>query len=639
MKETLEKITRRMRILAGIGLVAVAFILGLMLKPGGGEAAREKSTAPDMSQHDHGGENALWTCSMHPQVQLPKEGKCPICFMDLIPVETGDARETALEPNQLKMSEAAVKLASIRTSPVVQGTAAVTLRLPGKVTYDETRLTHITAWVPGRITKLYADYTGMTVRAGQPMVELFSPDLYSAKKELLSARRLVDGLRPDQKGVLASTARTTLEAARQKLVLLGMTTSQVEEVETAETVSEYTTISAPIGGIVVDKMATEGAYVRTGDRLYTIADLSHVWVTLEAYESDLPWLEVGQKAEFTSPSLPGHSFTGAVAFVDPVLDDRTRTAEVRFDIDNSDYKLKPDMFVTGVITAGSSDGFAETGRHGADESPLLIPATAPLLTGERAVVYIRVADTEDPVFEGRQVILGPRTGDHYIVRSGLSEGDQVVTNGAFKIDSELQLRAKPSMMNPAGDPGSTPHHHGMYTAMVAAKSDVSSEPAVAESPDMLTADDLWKLDTLYAAYFAIQTALAGDDYENSAKRYEHLANMTEHLFSDTARDSTLHPLLAGQVLEWARTGSKSADIKEARDAFYHLSNAMISLHESYGHRGDQQFFLAYCPMARDNQGAYWMQTSNVVNNSYWGAAMLRCGEIKKELPPDKKEGI
>lgn len=639
MKEIFEKVTKRMRIIAGIGLVAVAFILGLMINPGGGEAAGEKLAAPDMNQHDHSNENTLWTCSMHPQVQLPKQGKCPICFMDLIPVETGDAGQTALKPSQLKMSEAAVKLASIQTSPVIRGTSAVALRLPGKVTYDETRLAHITAWVPGRITKLYADYTGVGVKAGEPIVDLYSPELYSAQKELLSARRLVNGLRPGQTGVLAATARTTYESARKKLLLLGMSRDQVDRVEMADTVSEYTTVRAPIGGVVIDKIATEGAYVSTGDRLYTIADLAHVWVTLEAYESDLAWLEVGQEAAFTSPSLPGHTFAGAVAFVDPVLDDRTRTAEVRFDIDNADYRLKPDMFVTGVITAGSFTKFTQAAGHDGAESPLLIPATAPLLTGERAVVYVRLSDSEEPVFEGRQIVLGPRTGDYYIVRSGLYDGEQVVTNGAFKIDSELQLRARPSMMNPEGSPGPVPHSHGAHAGMVAFRDEGSSKPVASESPEALPLADRHKLDSLYTAYFAVQAALAGDDYEASIKGYQNLADMTRRLFGATAKDSTLHALLAGKVLEWSRKGSTSVDINEARDAFYHLSNAMISLHDSYGHLGDRQFFLAYCPMARNNQGAYWLQTSNIVNNSYWGAAMLRCGEIKKELSPDKKEGI
>jgi len=639
MKQIIDKAKTRIRLFALIGAVAVAFILGLMIDPGGGEAAREQSAVLDGHQHSDADKASVWTCSMHPQVQLPKAGKCPICFMDLIPVETGGTGEASLAPNQLKLSTAAVKLASIQTSPVVRGTTAMTLRLPGKVAYDETRVFHITAWVPGRITRLFADYTGTTVKTGQPMVELFSPELYSAQKELISARRLVDRLQPNQSGVLVSTARTTHEAARKKLLLLGMSRDQVNQIETTDTVSQYTTISAPISGIVVDKKATEGAYVSTGDRLYTVADLSHVWVTLDAYESDLPWLEIGQSAVFTSPSLPGHNFTGVVAFVNPVLDDKSRTAEVRFEIDNSDYRLKPDMFVTGVVTAGSPAMSMEMTGHNTAESPLLIPATAPLLTGERAIVYVRLSDTEEPVFEGRQVILGPRSGDYYVVHSGLSEGDQVVTNGAFKIDSELQLRARPSMMNPEGSPGSMPHHHGTPAGMVVAEHAGSSEPAAAKSTEKMSMNNHRKLDTLYTAYFAVQTALAGDDYEASRKGYENLASVTGRLFDGTAKDSSLHGLLAGEVLEWSREGSKSADIKEARDAFYHLSNAMISLHESYGHVTDQQFFLAYCPMARDNQGAYWLQTDKIVNNSYWGAAMLRCGEIKKELPPKKEDGI
>jgi Cu(I)/Ag(I) efflux system membrane fusion protein len=194
---------------------------------------------------------------------------------------------------------------------------------------------------------------------------------------------------------------------------------------------------------VVEKGVTEGSYVSTGQMLFTIADLSVVWVELSAYESDLPWLSEGQPVEFATTAFPGRTFTGTLSFVEPVVNPVTRTVTVRAEVANGDGALKPDMFVRAT---------ARSAHHAHDgTAPLVIPATAPLLTGKRAVVYVELSGTDAPAFEGREVVLGPRAGDYYVVISGLHEGERVVSEGAFKIDSALQIRAKPSMMSPDAD--------------------------------------------------------------------------------------------------------------------------------------------------------------------------------------------
>jgi len=208
--------------------------------------------------------------------------------------------------------------------------------------------------------------------------------------------------------------------------------------------------------VVVHKQAMEGRYVQTGAPLYTVADLSRVWLTIDAYEADLPWLRLGQTVDFTVAALPGRTFSGRIIFIDPVLNLRTRTAEVRVEVPNRDGDLKPGLYADAVVSATlDSKGLPA----GAGAEPLVIPATAPLITGKRAVVYVRKPGTDKPTFEGREVVLGPRADDVYIVLSGLSEGEDVVTNGAFKIDSALQIQAKPSMMSPGGGPPPD-HHHG-----------------------------------------------------------------------------------------------------------------------------------------------------------------------------------
>jgi Cu(I)/Ag(I) efflux system membrane fusion protein len=432
-------------------------------------------------------EAGWWTCSMHPQIRQPKPGKCPICFMDLIPVAT---EHVDVGPRQISFSKEAIKLMEIETTPVERKFATAEIRMVGKIDYDETQVKHITAWVPGRIDRLFVDFTGITVAKGDHMVELYSPELLSAQAELLQAVKAASNIKSETSELVKRSTLATLEAAGEKLRLLGLTEEQIEKIEASGEPVTHLIIYSPIGGIVINKHATEGMYVQTGTPIYTVADLSHLWVKLDAYESDLPWIRYGQETEFTTEAYPGEIFKGKISFIDPVLNDKTRTIKVRVDVDNSDGKLKPGMFVKAVVRANiARGGRAMTpelagswicpmhpsvikvepgtcdicgmnlvtpeslGYVKADvpkEAPLVIPASAPLITGTRAVVYVQVPETEKPTFEGREIVLGPRAGDYYIVRSGLAEGEIVVTNGNFKIDSALQILAKPSMMNPEG---------------------------------------------------------------------------------------------------------------------------------------------------------------------------------------------
>jgi Cu(I)/Ag(I) efflux system membrane fusion protein len=280
-----------------------------------------------------------------------------------------------------------------------------------------------------------------------------------------------------------------------------VTKEQIKEIESRDKPADHMMIYAPMGGIVIEKFKQQGDRVNTGERIYTVADLSHLWVRLHAFESDLMWLRYGQTATFTTDAYPGEEFVGRIAFIDPVLDDRTRTVNVRVNIDNTEGKLKPDMFVRGIVKAkvaaggrvidadlegkwispmhpeivkdepGTCDicgmplvraeslGYVAARTAGL-EKPLVIPVSAALITGTRAIVYVEDPKAKEPTFEGREIVLGPRAGDYYLVRSGLHEGELVVTSGNFKIDSALQILAKPSMMTPEGGGGGGQHHHG-----------------------------------------------------------------------------------------------------------------------------------------------------------------------------------
>ena len=438
----------------------------------------------------------VWTCSMHPQIRQPKPGKCPLCFMDLIPIATEDG---VVGERQITFSKEALKLMEVQTTLVERKFVEAEIRMVGKVDYDETRIKNITAWVPGRIDRLYVDFTGITVSKGDHMVYLYSPELISAQAELLQALKASKNLSPQTSELIKRSTFATLEAAREKLRLLGLTKEQIEQIEQTGQPTDHVTIYAPIGGVVTEKYATEGMYITTGMKIYTIADLSRLWVKLDAYESDLSWIRYGQEVEFSTEASPGQVFKGKISFHDPVLNAKTRTVKVRVNVDNPDGRLKPGMFVRGVLRARVAQGGAVmdpelagkwicpmhpsvvkdqqgicdicemdlvtteslyTTADEPDEPPLVIPATAPLITGKRAVVYVRIPDANKPTFEGREVVLGPRAKDYYLVMEGLAEGEVVVTNGNFKIDSALQIQAQPSMMNPQGGGASSGHHHG-----------------------------------------------------------------------------------------------------------------------------------------------------------------------------------
>lgn len=458
-----------------------------------GAAARPATATTQAGDgHDHGAPT-IWTCSMHPEIRKLKPGLCPKCGMKLIPLKISSG-ENMTSMRELTVSNAAAALMDIETSAVRRLYPKAEVRMVGKVDYDETRLSYITAWMPGRLDRLFVDYTGIAVRKGDHMVDIYSPALYGAQEELIQAvKSAKESAAAPGRGstVFGDSSKENLAAARRKLHLLGLTDEQIARVEKLGKAEDHVIIYAPASGIVIQKNAQEGMYVETGTRIYTLADLSKVWVKLDAYESDLAWLRYGQKVEFTTVSYPGDAFTGTIAFIDPIVNPMTRTVQVRVNVPNDQGKLKPEMFVKAVVlsrvaaggrvmepdlagkwicpmhpevvkdAAGKCDicgmdlvtaeslGYVPAGADEKDK-PLVIPVSAALITGTRAIVYVKTPGAKKPTFEGREVVLGPRAGEWYIVRRGLAEGEQVVTRGNFKIDSALQIEAKPSMMTPDG---------------------------------------------------------------------------------------------------------------------------------------------------------------------------------------------
>lgn len=405
-------------------------------------------------------ETGVWTCSMHPQIRQDKPGKCPICAMDLIPVRKssdGNGSESS-DPNTIRLSEEAAALADVQTSRVSKENPIKTVRLYGKIVPNEQSLQSQTAHVGGRIEQLNINFTGETVRAGQTLAVLYSPGLFTAQQELLEAIKM-------QQPAL-------IQAAREKLRLWKMTDAQIGAIEQSGTVSPLVEIKANVSGIVMTKRVSQGDYVASGAVLFDIANLSNVWAMFDAFEVDLPFLNRGDQVHFTLQALPGKTYTGRIAFIDPIINPSTRTARVRVEVANSRMELKPEMYATAEVNA-PLQGYKDR---------IVVPQTAVLWTGKRSIVYVRQPDTSTPTFLMREVELGPSLGNAYVILKGLSEGEEVVTNGVFSIDASAQLEGKQSMMNNAGETqpmnghaGHTMSGHGGHTTHKA--SDTQSETA------------------------------------------------------------------------------------------------------------------------------------------------------------------
>lgn len=389
--------------------------------------------------HNHNQEmtakETVYTCSMHPQIKQNKPGLCPICAMELIPMKTTDSVEEQVNPNEIQMTESALALASVQTTIVKRGIPEKEIHLLGKVQADERNVSELTARFGGRIEKLFINYTGQQVRKGQKLAIIYSPDLITAQKELLEAIKY------------KTSNPSFYRATRSKLKLWDLTEEQINAIETRGETKTYFDIQSPISGTVTKKHISIGDYVKEGSQLFEVINLSKVWVLFDAYESDLPWIKKGDKLSFTLQSIPGKQFNEKVTFIDPFIDAKTRVAQVRVELKNRTGKLKPEMFANGILKSNTARNSNE----------LLIPKSAILWTGKRAIVYVKVSNRKTTSFLYREIVLGPKAGNFYVVNKGLSEGEEIAMNGVFKIDAAAQLAGKPSMMNPLGEAGSTPH--------------------------------------------------------------------------------------------------------------------------------------------------------------------------------------
>ena len=431
-------------------------------------------------------EKTLYTCSMHPQVIQDHPGDCPICEMKLVPVRKdtasagnahqdsgrkvkyykstmllGEISQTPRKDSMgmdmvpvyegeektqtITVDPATVQKMGVRTAVATKGPLRRVIRTVGTIDYNETALADVTTKFRGWIEKLYVDSTGKQVHKGEPLFDIYSPDLYSAQSEYVLA------LNQGGAGGLKTSAR-------QKLKLFDVSEDQIAQLEKTRQPQRTLRVDAPIDGIVVEKNAVQGQMVEAGMKLYRLADLEIVWVQSQIYEQDLSLLKLGQEAEVSLSYLPDRKFRGRITYIYPTVDEKTRTARVRMEFHNPGLFLKPGMFATVELHAEL------------DPNALLISDTAVLRSGDKNTVFVAL---ENGRFDPRLVTIGPRAdNDQYQILSGLKEGERVVTSGQFLLDSESQLReAIQKMLNPASA-SATPAEHAQHTAMVSVSSPV-----------------------------------------------------------------------------------------------------------------------------------------------------------------------
>jgi Cu(I)/Ag(I) efflux system membrane fusion protein len=688
-------------------LSAVLLCCCFLLLPGGLHAVHAETDPA--AGHEHGPET-VWTCSMHPQIQLPEFGQCPLCFMDLIEVEK-QSNEERQSLRQISLDSRERKLAEVEVRSVIRGhnDTAAEIQIFGRIDYDETKGSTITSWVDGRLDKLFIDYTGSPVQRGQAVAKVYSPDLFTAQAELIQAAREFKRTRKSGNDLVKKMAARTLDAAQEKLRLLGIGKKQLQAMQQQQKPADHITLTAPLSGIVIEKHVNEGMYVKTGMPIYTLADLTKVWVILEVYETDLQAVGMGQKVGFTVEAYPGTQFQGKVVYIDPLVDEKNRTVRVRLNADNATGKLKPGMFVRAELSAVADKS---------GTSRLLVPSSAPLLTGKRALVYVQVPD-KPGTYVGREVVLGSKLGEYYEVKDGLKEGELVVVRGNFKIDSAIQLQARPSMMNPYT--GNSEKNTNSLPQLFVSRLDLLNQGFVALSREvhkkgaehygaalknfskalraiggtgtdgldeettlswqelsMLLNNDIVLLQeaegdkeirTLYTElaehFHQLRQRFSIEDLPpvhaaspelqaqvgNLLKKYlilqQNLAADNEEVARDSA--AALAPLTATLVTALEKNGNEdaaglaqrlSAGMKELahaetladiRTAFYPYSQAVVETVEAYGSNDHTSWFVHFCPMAFDNTGASWLAPSEEINNPYFGAMMLRCGEVRQQL--------
>ena len=534
------KTTIKTYIIAGLVLV-----LGIFL----GATLFSSETKPEA--HDHAQEPAgdkVWTCSMHPQIRKDESGDCPICGMDLIPASQ---MKEGVDPDAIRMSKTARKLAQVGTMTVGEEVPGSKMNFSGRLEVNQDNTSSISTNFKARIERLYINEEGEKVQKGQVIAELYAPEIQVLKEELELATRQGN--------------EVLLKSIIKKIENYALSVSDIRSLENARL-----KLRSSKNGVISSLNVKQGDNVKADQNLMRIADLSSLWAIVDVYESDLNRIEKGDVLKIRIPNED--NVMGKVTFVSPVLDANSRTAKSRVVVQNPKRNLKPGVFITAEL---------ENTKPNANQK-LMVPRSAVLWTGKRSVVYQQLENKKGVYFKMKQVKTGSTSSDQVEIISGLEAGVEVVTQGAFSIDSEAQLSDKPSMMD----------HQEESTDNASLLEDAELNPV----EDWL--DD----------YLELKNSLVDDDLSGAQKHYK---TLLRKLFKDE------------EVVLNAQ------NIQQLRNDFVQLNDHLIPLIKEQN--TDQKLYIQFCPMANDSNGAQWLSKNKAIKNPYYGASMLTCGSVESVI--------
>ena len=557
-----------------IGLIAGWLIFG---QNATNDTAQQLST--DDHQHTGEGSAQLWTCAMHPQIKQAEPGDCPICGMDLIPVATN---EVGLQPHEIKMTPNALALANVTTSTVgntSKDQETSLLEISGTIVPNKENDAVQSSDYTGRLDQMFVSYQGQQITKGMRLATIYAPKLIAAQQELLTA------------AALKTSQPALYRAVRNKLKNWKLSSSQIDAIERSGKVRENFPVYANVTGTVSEVMAQEGDYIQEGQALVKVSNLSSVWAQFDVYEDQIASLEIGQEISIRANAYPDKTFQASISFIDPVLSNATRTVSIRATLSNTNNIFKPGMFITASLNQPKT-----TVTEG-----LRIPATAVLWTGERSIVYVKT-NPNNPVFEMRQVQLGQRLRDHYVILEGLTTGEEIVTQGAFSVDAAAQLQGKRSMMQQEMT-SQTPQ-----TAMALEFSEGFKSQFEAVLPVYLQMKDAF---------------IAGDIEQVRAFAKAGLPQFEALPIKDLNEMERKH---VTKSLQYLSQIAQSAKLEAQRAAYVLLNQNLIPIAKNAIKDGDV-LYVQKCPMANNNNGAVWLSSDQKIRNPYYGDAMLACGSV------------
>lgn len=636
-----HKQTRRQSILfllcgLAFGLV-LGLVLGLALDHVDHGHEHSALTAHSSQEASKEAKTEIWTCAMHPQIQSSQKGTCPLCGMDLTPVVQEDAKLNSHSLNTqstvLKLSPRAQKLAQLQSVPVeLKLVSEDQESLWGEISVNEKYQSTISAWMNGRIERLLMNKVGQKVSKGQVLAEIYSPEIYQAHQALLSALK-----HKSQSSILKTT--------RQRLRLLGISKSQLKLMENAKRPWRKLSIRSQVSGTISQVNIQLGSYIKQGQVLYQLVDLKKLQATLRVNEQVLGQIKVGQEILLSAQSLPGYYFKGQVEVIEPLLNTIGRFALARLTVNPKalSASLESTQKSQSLLLPGMVVFTSSLGSLNYAELSLVIPDSAPLFAGDQSLVYVvKINSEQEYIYEARPVILGKKRGAYYPVLSGLSRGEQVVSRGAFVLDSESQIR-------------------GLFSLSTLAKKLIAKTQVKHSEADALSTKSRLQQITLNQAqqhlfnlhldhYLALQEALAADQanvaQEKAQRWLKELTSIVKKMNTsvpppiptDLLLDSkpTDHPDHQWQemqmlILHDLEPFTTQQTISEYRNIFKHLSNTIKALLTSFGNPSSYTIYEAFCPMAFDHTGGTWLQKSMTIDNVYFGAQMRRCGTIKQEF--------